>query len=187
VIATARLILRPWRREDVAPYAAMMADPEVAGPIGGVIDAEEAALRLEAFQAALDDHSLARLAVERRADGRLIGHCGLAPIPEQLPPAPGFEIGWALARDAWGQGYATEAAQAVLADGFDRQGLAEILAFTTVANLRSQAVMGRLGFVRRRELDFDHPRFAPRHPLCRHLVFAIGPVSAPFAAPGAIR
>jgi RimJ/RimL family protein N-acetyltransferase len=175
LIETARLRLRPWRPDDAPAYAELMADPEVAGPLGGVIDAEAASARVAGFIAAFAAQGMCRLAVERREDRRLIGHCGLSPIAAQLPLAPGFEIGWALARAAWGQGYATEAADAALADGFARLGLPEIVAFTTVSNLRSQAVMRRLGFERRPERDFDHPRFPADHPLCRHLVFARGP------------
>jgi len=170
VIQTERLLLRRWSPADEPVYAAILADPEVGSWIG-VRDADEAPARMARHNAALDAQGYGRLAVVRRDDGRLIGHCGLMPIGADLPLAPGVEIGWALAHDAWGQGYALEAARAVIADGFERLGLVEITAFTTVGNLRSQAVMTRLGLERRPERDFDHPWFPDGHPLCRHLVF----------------
>lgn len=112
------------------------------------------------------------MAVERRNDGKLIGHCGLARTPADNKPLPeGLEIGWALAPHAWGAGYAVEAARAVIDDGFVRHSVSEILAFTGAANLRSQAVMVRLGMTRAADRDFDHPGLADDHPLKRHIVF----------------
>ena len=171
MIETARLILRPWRAEDGAAYAAMLADEEVAGWIGGPFDAGQAAERMARSNAAIETHGYGRFAVERRADGRLLGHCGLMPIAETLPVGPGAEIGWALIGEAWGEGYASEAARAVIADAFQRLRLPEVIAFTTLANLRSQAVMQRLGMVHTPERDFDHPLFPAGHPLRRHVVF----------------
>jgi RimJ/RimL family protein N-acetyltransferase len=171
VITTARLILRPWAAEDLDAYAAVLADPAVADWLGGPLTREATAGLMARSNAVLAAHGYARLAMIRRADGRLLGHCGLMPAGEELPPAPGVEIGWALIREAWGQGYATEAARAVLADGLDRLRLSEILAFTTEGNARSQAVMRRVGMDRAPERDFDHPRFPAAHPLRRHLVF----------------
>ena len=89
-----------------------------------------------------------------------------------IPFAPAVEAGWALVADTWGRGYAVEAATAVLADGFGRLGLAEIVAYTTRANLRSQAVMTRVGFVRDAARDFNHPALAEDHPLRPHLTYA---------------
>ncbi|MDB5465602.1 MAG: family N-acetyltransferase [Phenylobacterium sp.] len=172
MIETGRLILRRWREADREPYAAMMADPEVADWLGGVLTRAEADARIDRSEATFEQHGFGRFALERQADGALVGYCGLMPVGEDLPEAPGVEIGWAVAREAWGQGYAPEAARAVLADAFGRLGLAEVVAYTTVGNVRSQAVMRRAGFVRMPDRDFDHPLFAPGHPLCRHLVFA---------------
>ena len=88
--------------------------------------------------------------------------------------APGFDIrlGWRLAHEsAWGAGYASEAAAAVLSDGFDRLALSAILACTAVSNTRSRAVMERLGLSRDESRDFDHPVLAVDHPLRRHVVY----------------
>jgi RimJ/RimL family protein N-acetyltransferase len=181
VIETERLILRPWREADREPYAAMMADPEVGYWLGGPFEAASSGARIDRFDASIAERGFGRYAVERLADQALLGHCGLAEIGAQLPVAPGVEIGWAIRRDSWGQGYATEAARAVLAEGLGRLNLLRILAYTSEGNARSQALMAKLGFERRQKLDFDHPALAEDHPLRRHAVFvaeAPGPPSA---------
>jgi RimJ/RimL family protein N-acetyltransferase len=175
VIETERLILRRWREADLEPYAAMMADPEVADWLGGVLDRAAVEARIARSEAGFETQGVGRFALERREDGAFLGYCGLLKIGDGLPVGPGFEIGWGLSRQAWGGGYATEAAHAAVADGFARLGLPEILAYTTVGNLRSQAVMTRAGFVRAPERDFNHTMFEVGHPLCRHLVFVATP------------
>ncbi len=176
MIETERLILRRWRSEDLDPYAAMMVDPEVADWLSGVQtreNAEDAIARMEAQRAGL---GYAGLAVERREDGAFLGAVGLSPLGEDHGPslrAGTVEIGWRLARAFWRFGYATEAARAVLEDGFERLGLPEIVAFTAASNTRSRAVMQRLGFTRQAWRDFDHPNLAPDHPLRPHVVYAI--------------
>ena len=176
MIETERLILRRWRGADRAAYAAVMADPEVGYWLGGTMNSAEC----EAHIARLEDHferlGYGRFAIERKADGAFLGLAGLVAAHaayENTPVAGGVEIGWRLARGDWGSGYATEAARAALDDGFARLHLAEVLAFTTPANLRSRAVMDRLGLHRDEARDFDHPALAGDHPLSRHVVYAI--------------
>jgi ribosomal-protein-alanine N-acetyltransferase len=175
VIETARLVLREWRQADLAPYAALMADPEVADWLGGTLPADEAEAQIGHMIDMAERSGFAILAVERRSDGAMIGSAGLAPVADDIPFAPAVEAGWRLARAAWGQGYATEAAGAAIADGFARLGLTEIVALTATTNLRSRAVMDRLGFRRDPSRDFDHPRLAPDHPLRAHVVYALSP------------
>jgi RimJ/RimL family protein N-acetyltransferase len=175
LIETERLILRRWRAADLDSYATMMADPDVGYWLGGTLDRAQVEASIGRNEAAFDQQGVGRFAVERRSDGRFLGHCGLMPVHKSLPPAPGLEIGWGLSQDAWGQGYASEAARAAVADGFGRLGLSEIVAYTTVGNLRSQAVMDRIGMARAPERDFDHPFFEGEHPLRRHLVFVARP------------
>jgi ribosomal-protein-alanine N-acetyltransferase len=170
LIETERLILRRWREADRAPYVAMMLDPQVSAWLGGPFDEAQALARIERNEAALAAHGYGRMAMERRADGAFLGYCGLMPTAADLPFA-GYEVGWSVARPGWGQGYAPEAARAVFADGFERLGLTEILAFTGESNLRSQAVARKLGMRRTPEQDFDHPNLAGDHPLRRHIVF----------------
>jgi ribosomal-protein-alanine N-acetyltransferase len=171
VIETERLILRPWRDDDRAPFVAMSADPAVMETLGGVLSEAQALAEIARREAVIACFGFGRWVVERRADGAFIGVVGLAPVHKSLPLPAGFEMGWRLARDAWGQGYATEAARAAIQHGFERGGLTEVLAFTSPPNLRSQAVMDRLGMTRTPTLDFDHPALAPEHPLRRHLVW----------------
>lgn len=115
-------------------------------------------------------------------DAMLIGVCGLShEVRATYPMAPCVEITWRLARHAWGQGYAAEAAAAALVDGFDRIGLGEIFAWTADTNLRSQHVMQRLGMQRQPARDFDHPALPEGHALRRHVVYAVraaGPADA---------
>jgi RimJ/RimL family protein N-acetyltransferase len=172
-LETERLILRQWRDDDREPYADFLTDHEVGKWLGGPFNRQQAFERVTANAASLAETGLGRLAIERRADAQLIGYCGLVNVVGRPPIPDGLEIGWTIAPHAWGSGYAVEAARAVIADGFDRHGAMEILAFTGVANERSQAVAHRLGMTRRPEQDFDHPGLADDHPLKRHVVFAL--------------
>ena len=171
MIETERLILRPWRDADRAPFIAMSADPAVMDALGGVLSAAEAGGYVDNAAKRLAIFGLTRWAVERREDGAFIGAVGLDPIHHTLPLPAGFEMGWRLTRDAWGHGYASEAARAAIEDGFQRGGLVELFAFTSRPNLRSQAVMERIGMQRTPTLDFDHPALAEGHPMRAHLVW----------------
>jgi RimJ/RimL family protein N-acetyltransferase len=171
LIETERLILRQWRPEDREPFVAMMLDPDVSDWIGGPFTREQALERAARQEATVAEFGYGRLVIERRSDGAFLGYCGLLPTGDRPPVPAGYEVGWGLAQAARGGGYATEAAAAVFADGFERLGLSEILAFTGEKNLRSQAVMRRLGMTRTSALDFDHPALADDHPLKRHIVF----------------
>jgi ribosomal-protein-alanine N-acetyltransferase len=172
LIETERLILRPWRAADLDPYAAMMADPEVTDWLGGGQNRAAAEAHLKFLNETLEARGFSILAIERKADGAFVGSAGLAPVREDIPFAPAVEVGWRLARHAWGHGYATEAARAAIDDGFSRLGLAEIVSFTAAGNRRSRAVMERLGLVRDPTRDFDHPKLAAGHPLRPHVVYA---------------
>jgi RimJ/RimL family protein N-acetyltransferase len=170
-LRTERLLLRRWQESDLAPWAAMNADPEVREHLGDLLTREQADASVARYEAAFEAHGFGWFAVEVPATGEFIGFAGLDRIDEGLP-FTGVEIGWRLARSAWGKGYATEAARAVLAFGFETLGLPEILALTTVGNVRSQAVMRRIGMTRDPAEDFDHPD-EPEGPLRRHVLFRI--------------
>lgn len=169
---THRLVLRGWREPDLGAWAAMNADPEVRAYFPGLLTREQSEASVARFQADLEGRGWGWWALEVRATGEFIGFAGLDPV-EQAMPFTGVEIGWRLARPAWGRGYATEAARAVLAFGFERLGLAEILAVTAVGNLRSQAVMRRLGMTRDPADDFDDPT-VPEGPLRRSVLYRLG-------------
>ena len=111
--------------------------------------------------------------MERRDDGAFLGFTGLAPPRFEAAFTPCVEVGWRLAAEAWGHGYATEAARAALAFGFEVRGLDEILSWTVPANLRSRAVMERIGMTHDPADDFDHPNIAVGSPLRRHVLYRL--------------
>src|SRR4051812_9389543 len=170
-MGTARLVLRDWRESDLAPWAAMNADPAVREHLGGLLTAEQAAASARNFQDALDRYGYGFWAVEVRDTGRFIGFTGLDRVDDESP-VDGVEVGWRLARAAWGHGYATEAARAALAYGFDTLDLPEILPITTATNTRSQAVMRRLGMTTDPAENFDEPD-APDGPLRHQVVYRL--------------
>ena len=172
MIATDRLVLRNWRSSDQEPWAALNADPEVMEHFPATLTAEESAAMLAVHQALIAERGWGLWAVERRADGAFLGFCGLMQLRESNPLAPGVEIGWRFARHAWGAGYASEAARGALEHGFEVLNLPEIVSFTATTNLRSQAVMQRIGMTRREDLDFDHPALPKGHVLERHVVWS---------------
>ncbi|MEU4896440.1 GNAT family N-acetyltransferase [Streptomyces sp. NPDC044780] len=168
---TDRLVLRGWRKSDLDPWAAMNADPRVREYFPDILTREQSTASAARFQADLDRRGWGWWAVEVRATGEFIGFTGLDPVDEGMP-FTGVEAGWRLARPAWGHGYATEAARAVMAFGFEQLGLAEILAVTTATNLRSRAVMRRIGMTRDPADDFDDPS-VPDGPLRRSVVYRL--------------
>ncbi|MCX4683986.1 GNAT family N-acetyltransferase [Kitasatospora purpeofusca] len=168
---TDRLLIRRWRESDLAPWAAMNADPEVRQHLGEPLSRERSDESVARFEADFDRRGYGWWAVEVRETAEFIGFAGLDEVDEEVP-FTGVEIGWRLARSAWGHGYATEAARAVLAFGFDTLELPEILAVTTATNLRSQAVMTRLGMTRDPAGDFDDLD-APEGPLRPNVVFRL--------------
>ncbi|MGW3657537.1 GNAT family N-acetyltransferase [Streptomyces sp. NPDC005151] len=172
-LRTDRLMLRRWRDSDLEPWAAMNADPEVREHLGDLLTREQSDASVALFQAEFDQRSYGWWAVEVLATGEFIGFTGLDQVDEGMP-FTGVEIGWRLARSAWGHGYATEAALAGLAFGFESLELPEILAVTTTNNLRSQAVMRRIGMTRDPADDFDDPG-VPDGPLRRNVLYRIRP------------
>ncbi len=149
----------------------MNADAEVRKHFPQVLTREESAASMASFQEDLEQRGWRWWAVEVADTGEFIGFTGLDPVDDGLP-FTGVEIGWRLARSAWGHGYATEAARATLAFGFETLALPEILSVTTTTNLRSQAVMHRIGMTRDPADDFDDPD-VPDGPLRRCMLYRI--------------
>lgn len=182
MIVTDRLILRGWRDADIEPFHVMGVDPEVRrylGPPQTRVDVEAAIARQNDYLARL---GYCFWALERRSDGALLGFCGLKPGPEGTPIAGRIEMGWRLRRDAWGQSYAREAAEASLDWGWANTDASEIVAMTVIANSSSWGLMERLNMVRAHDADFDHPAVAEGDPLRRHIVYRIArPISRPAA------
>ncbi|MEU7315432.1 GNAT family N-acetyltransferase [Streptomyces sp. NPDC007083] len=170
-LLTERLLLRAWRESDLAPWAAMNADPQVREHFPGVLDRAESDASVARFQADLEARGWGWWAVEVRASGEFTGFAGLDPVEEELP-VEGVEVGWRLARSAWGHGFATEAGRAALEFGFASLGLPEIVAITPVGNVRSQAVMRRLGMTHDPADDFEDPTVPPG-PLRHSVVYRL--------------
>ena len=168
-ITTERLIMRGWREADLAPWAAMNADPEVRRYVGPLLTFEQAAAWVLNYQDDLDRYGFGFWAVEIRASGEFIGFTGLNTVDKEMPFS-GVELGWRLAYPAWGHGYATEAGLAALRYGFGTMGLPEVVAVTMARNVRSQAVMRRIGMTTDPAEDFDDPDVG-EGPLRRHVVY----------------
>ena len=173
MIETDRLVLRRWRDADTAPFFAMGQDAEVMRHIGPPMTYEDAARTVARVNAQIDSDGHAFWAVECRADAAFIGFCGVKHGPPGTPIADLPEIGWRLARTAWGQGYAREAAAASLGWFWANTIAPRVFAITTPANARSWGLMIRLGMARVTDGDFDHPALAEADPLRRHLTYAI--------------
>lgn len=155
MLKAARLTLRRWRETDREAFAALNADPEGTRDLGGPLDRSQSDAKFDRYVASFEQHGFSRWAVED-PEQLFLGYAGVRPSPPNHPLGPHAEIGWRLVRSAWGQGYATEAAAAALLDAFTRIGLGEVLAYTSHDNVRSQAVMQRLGLQRDPARDFSH-------------------------------
>ncbi len=173
-LQTARLRLRAWRDTDLAPYAALNADPEVRRWFPGMIGRAESDAQAARLQAHIDAHGFGFWAAETRDDRAFLGFVGLQHVAFTAPFTPAIEIGWRLARQHWNHGYATEAARAALAHAFGPLDIAEIVSFTVPGNLASRRVMDRIGMHHHPSGDFDHPGVAEGPPLRRHVLYRIG-------------
>ncbi len=180
-LLTERLRLRRWTDDDRAPFAALNADVEVMRHFPSTLDRAASDAMIERIEASFEQRGLGLWAVERRDRPGCLGFVGLAvprwdlPIETANPGGEIVEVGWRLARRAWGSGLAPEGARAVLDDGFGRLGLDEIVSFTGTRNLASQRVMQKLGMTRDPGDDFDHPALPDGHELQRHVLFRIRP------------
>jgi ribosomal-protein-alanine N-acetyltransferase len=172
-IATARLRLRPWRDEDLPAFAALNADPRVMEHFPRTLGRAESDAMVGRIRGHFAAHGFGLWAAEAPGRAAFIGFVGLAVPRFEARFTPCVEIGWRLAAAHWGRGYATEAAAAVLDHAFGPLGLAEVVAFTVPANLRSRRVMERLGMTRAPADDFDHPGMPEGHPLRPHVLYRL--------------
>jgi RimJ/RimL family protein N-acetyltransferase len=170
---TDRLRLRQWRESDGAPFAAMAADPRVMEFLLPLPTRADSDALIERVRIRIAENGWGLWAVEHKATGEFIGFTGLNVPVAALPFSPCVEIGWRFARHTWGQGFATEAARGALQVGFERLGFDEIVAFTAIGNLRSAAVMERLGMHEDVAGAFDHPLVPEGHPLRHHRLYRI--------------
>jgi RimJ/RimL family protein N-acetyltransferase len=170
---TQRLLLRRWLEPDRALFARMNADPKVMEHLQGPMPRERSDGFVDRIEAHWDQRGWGLWAVEVPGAAPFIGYVGLWPADYV---APGMvEVGWRLAHEHWGHGYATEAAREALRFGFTEVGLDEIVSFTVPQNERSRRVMERIGLVRDPSGDFDHPRVdAAAYPqLVRHVLYRL--------------
>jgi len=181
-IETERLLLRRWRSDDRAPFAALNADPEVMRHFPERLNPRESDALADRIELAMERQGWGLWALEERASGRFIGFTGLARPGFQAPFMPAVEIGWRLERAAWGHGFASEAARAAARFAFDVIALDEIVSLAVVANERSRSVMRRLGMTHDPADDFDHPLVEQPH-LRRHVLYRL--TAAQWRAAGA--
>ncbi len=176
-LTTERLLMRRWLPADREPFAALNADPAVMEHFPAPLTRAQSDALAERIEAGFERHGFGLWALEERASGELLGFTGLSVPPFEAHFTPAVEVGWRLVRSAWGKGYATEAGRAALRCGFERFGLEEIVSMTSVGNLRSRAVMERLGMSRDPRDDFELPTIPPGDPLRPHVLYRVGPAA----------
>lgn len=172
-LTTPRLILRPWREEDLEPFARLNADERATQYLLHRLSREQSDAMVARIGAHFEREGFGLWAVEAPGVAPFIGAVGLVVPGFSAAFTPCVEIGWRLAPDFWGRGFASEAARAALAFGFETAALDEIVSFTVPANARSQAVMRRLGMTHAPADDFDHPLVPAGHPLLRHVLYRL--------------
>ena len=172
-LSTDRLRLRAWRPADRQAFARINADPEVMEFFVAPLTGEQSDALVDRFEAGFAQHGFGVWAVEENSTGSFIGFTGLLHQTFEADFTPAFEVGYRLARRAWGHGYATEAAWEAVRYGFECAGLTEIVSMTAVENVRSRAVMEKLGMSHDPSDDFDHPRVPDGHPLQRHVLYRL--------------
>ena len=175
LLQTARLRLRRWTQDDWAPFARINSDPEAMRHLPGTLDEARSFAWARRIDAEFSERGHGLWAVELAKPAAFIGFAGVTAVPFEAAFTPAFEIGWWLAREHWHQGYATEAAAAVLDDAFSRIVFSEILAETSALNAPSLRVIRRLGMKPHPTPEFAHPWLAADHPLSRHLLYSLTP------------
>ena len=171
ILRTRRLILRRWKESDLLPFAGMNADQRVMEFMLGKMTEEETRQSVESIKKHFDAHGFGRWAVEIADSEKFIGFVGISIPPYTLPFSPCAEVAWRICAEEWGKGYAPEAANEALRDGFERAGLQEIVAFTTLTNVKSRRVMEKLGMQYCPAEDFNHPMVPEDHLLRRHVLY----------------
>lgn len=172
-IETPRLFLRPWRDSDLPAFAAMNADERVMEFFPKRLERAESDAVAAAIRQRMEQRGFGFWAVEAPGLADFIGFVGLSVPMFESHFTPCVEIGWRLAFAHWGHGYATEAARAALAFGFERLGLEEIVSFTVPKNAPSRHVMEKLGMTRDEADDFEHPQLPQGHPIRRHVLYRL--------------
>jgi RimJ/RimL family protein N-acetyltransferase len=175
-LSSGRLCLRRWRDADRDAFAVMNSDARVMQFFANSLSREESDAMVDRIKEHFGDRGFGLWAVEVPGVASFIGFAGLTVLA--APPfaarcTPCVEVGWRLAYEHWGRGYATEGARLALGYAFEALAVPEVVSFTSVINLRSRAVMERLGMRRDPADDFDHPRLPEGHPLRRHVLYRL--------------
>ena len=173
-LRTERLLLRRWRPDDRVPFAVLNADPRVMEHFPAPLSRAESDERVARIEAHFEQYGFGYWAVEIIDIAPFAGFIGLAVPGFEAHFTPCIEIGWRIAAEYWGCGYATEGARAALTFGFESLNLDEIVSFTVPENVRSRRVMEKLGMTHDPRDDFDHPSLPAGHRLCRHVLYRIG-------------
>lgn len=184
-IETDRLFLRDWADADAAPFAVINADPAVMEFFTKALDRAASDAFLARIREDLGRDGYGLYAVEVKDTGAFVGFTGLARPAFAAPFMPAIEIGWRLARRAWGQGFASEAAGAVIDHAFGSVGLAALVSFTAEWNRRSRSVMEKIGMTHDPAGDFIHPGLPAGHKLARQVLYRIARARWLATAPGA--
>lgn len=171
-LQTDRLLLRQWRDADLEPFARLNADPRVTAFFPAPIGRADSDTAVQRWRHQIAERGWGLWATELRRSGELIGFVGLQIPAAPLPFSPCVEVGWRLAHEHWGHGYATEGARAALQFGFDELGLDQIVAFTALGNGRSSAVMRRLGMLED-PYRFEHPGVPKGSSLRTHCLYRL--------------
>lgn len=173
-LRTDRLLLRRWRDEDRPLIAAVNADPLVMATLGPPMTRAESDAAIDRTEAFFEQHGYGLWAVELVAEpGSCLGFVGLSVPRFEAAFLPGVEVGWRIASERWGHGYAPEGARAALAFAWDVLGLDEVVSFTAVINTKSRRVMDKVGLVRDPDGDFEHPNVPAGDPLRPHVLYRV--------------
>lgn len=172
-VRTKRLILRPWQESDLEPFAQLNADPRVMEYFPSILSRKESDHLARRIIDKLEEQGWGMWAVSVSDVADFIGFIGLHKPSFEAHFTPAVEIGWRLAFDHWGKGYATEGAKAALSYGFETINLPEIVSFTTVKNIRSRRIMEKIGMHHDPKHDFEHPKLPEQHPLKTHVLYRV--------------
>jgi ribosomal-protein-alanine N-acetyltransferase len=173
ILKTKRLILRRWKASDRKPFAEMNADPRVMEFFPNLLTREQSDNAINRIEAAFSQHGFGLCAAELKSDGSFLGFIGISVPNFEAHFTPCVEIGWRLAADAWGRGYATEGARAIAAYAFKVVKLDALVSFTTEQNIRSRRVMEKIGMIFDPADSFDHPNLPEGHLLRRHVLYRL--------------
>ena len=168
-VKTDRLLMRRWRDSDREPFAELNGDPDTLRFFPSTLTRAESDAFVDLIESRFEKQGYGLWALEVTATREFIGFTGLNPLPDDVPGSGGMEVGWRLAKTAWGHGYATEAATAARDIAFDGIGLPELWSITAVLNEPSMAVMRRIGM--QEVARFDHPRVPVDHPIRPHVAY----------------